>query len=382
MPKRLVTTGAVLGLVAVAGAGAFAVGRSATNGDEPAAKSAPKTQVTLERVAPTETGQPVRLQGAITDAGLGKSTTVVLQRQAGGRWVRADSARLTHDASYGFVRLFDNPSQRVFRTVAVQKGKTVDVSPPQTVRVTAAKAPSGTELFPDLGAKKLTDCSRSEQPCFKIVNVGGERRLKFPAITVNIGNSPLEIHAYRATKDSPEWIGTRTTYYSSGDKGWQPFSNAAVFYWAGDGHLHWHIKDFDGYQILDDSGTRVAVGEKHGYCFEDNATYRDWSQKPAEHPGVPTRPVYKHSTSCGQGLPRATSIVHGLSIGWGDTYPTSLPDQDIDITGLPDGTYTVRVKVDEKNLIKESDETNNTATVKVTIRGKKVTVDTGSATGL
>jgi hypothetical protein len=212
--------------------------------------------------------------------------------------------------------------------------------------------------------------------------VDGRRRLKFPAITVNVGNSPLEIHAYRASKDASTWIGTRTRFYSSGDKGWQPVPKSAVFYWAGDGHDHWHIRDFDTYEILNESGTRVNVGEKHGYCFEDNTTYRDWTQNPAEHPGVPSRPVYRHETTCGEGEPRTTSIVHGLSIGWGDTYPTSLPDQDIDITGLPNGVYTVRVKVDGKNLIEESNEDNNSATVRVTIRGKKVTVDEASATGL
>jgi hypothetical protein len=92
--------------------------------------------------------------------------------------------------------------------------------------------------------------------------------------------------------------------------------------------------------------------------------------------------VYEHEASCGEGEPLATSIEHGLSAGWADTYPTTLPDQGIDITGLPDGVYTVRVRVDGQRLIDEADETNNIASVKVTITGDKVTVDASSATGL
>jgi hypothetical protein len=125
----------------------------------------------------------------------------------------------------------------------------------------------------------------------------------------------------------------------------------------------------------------VRRGEKHGFCFEDNTTFRDWSQHPAEHPGVPQRPVYAHESSCGEERPYTTSIVHGLSMGWADTYPTSLPNQNIDITGLADGIYTVRVEVDGQHLVPETDETNNNATVRVQIQGRRVLVDASTATG-
>ena len=106
------------------------------------------------------------------------------------------------------------------------------------------------------------------------------------------------------------------------------------------------------------------------------------SEKPKEYPRAPQNPVYKHDSSCGEQRPDATSIVHGLSVGWADTYPSSLPDQAIDITDLPDGDYVARVKVDGKGLIKESNEDNNTASVGITLKAGRVTVDVSTATGL
>jgi hypothetical protein len=257
----------------------------------------------------------------------------------------------------------------------------LDVSATQEVTVSSPPKPSGARLPADLAAKKLTECAASERPCFTIVSSEGRRLLKFPAVTVNIGEGPLEIRGYRSTSTSTDWIALRKTYYTSGNTQSSLVPKIA-FYFAGDGHSHWHIRDFDSYQVLDKGGKALAVSEKHGFCFEDNTTFRDWSQKPKEYPRVPQNPVYKHESSCGELADDATSIVHGLSVGWGDTYPTSLPDQAIDITDLPDGDYTARVTVDGQRLIEESNENNNTASVRITVQGNRVTVDANSATGL
>ena len=136
---------------------------------------------------------------------------------------------------------------------------------------------------------------------------------------------------------------------------------------------HWHVRDFDEYTLLNAGGSTVARAEKHGYCMWDNDKYAPMQGLP----GVSTVPVYTASTSCGRGLPNALSIVHGLSRGWGDTYPTSLFDQAIDITGLPNGEYTVRVQADAVGAITESNESNNTAQVKVQITGNTVSVVDG-----
>ena len=224
--------------------------------------------------------------------------------------------------------------------------------------------PTVTQNLPDIGIRTLRG--------FFITYSGSTKLLKFPVVTVNVGNGPLEIHATRSSTTSTDWVAHQIVYNSDGSKTTLP-ATGAQFYYATDGHNHWHIRDFDLYQLFNSSGTELKEGEKHGFCFFDNTTYRDWVGSPA-HPEVPTSAVYTYTNTCGQGDPNATSIVHGLSVGWGDTYPTTLPDQAIDITGIPDGVYWVKVTADWQNFWKETNENDNSASAQIRITGNTVTL--------
>jgi hypothetical protein len=149
------------------------------------------------------------------------------------------------------------------------------------------------------------------------------------------------------------------------------------FYFAGDGHNHWHFRDFDDYWIETLDGQVQARAEKHGYCVYDNTSYTPFQGLP----GVPSTEVYPYASTCGQGLPNALTIIQGLSKGWGDTYPATLPDQALDITGLPDGRYRVGVHADALGAVIEANDDNNTATIEVTIQGDDVIVHPETASG-
>jgi hypothetical protein len=233
---------------------------------------------------------------------------------------------------------------------------------------------TGTPQYPDIRVHKL-DRTAGQDPSgghgFFIVSSGGAKLLKFPAVTANVGDGPLEIRGTRSSSSAVDWVGRQVVWNSDGSSTTLADSGASFFF-AGDGHNHWHIRDFDKYELLDSTGGILKVGEKHGFCFEDN-TSRDstWTQAPSG--SVPGSPVYANATSCGQGQPNATSIVHGLSVGWADTYPSSLPDQAIDITGVADGTYKVRVTADWQGFWTEKNESNNVAESTIRIAGNTVT---------
>ena len=261
---------------------------------------------------------------------------------------------------------------------------------PDCVHV-VARVPSGAVL-PDLRIKQLTRCGRGDSQatggtCFLIVPsapfdsdfpaLEGKKLLKFGVITLNVGAGPGEIVADRSASSVTAWRAYQSFYSQGGRLLGSVVSPNVRFYFAGDGHNHWHVRDFDRYELLSSTGKTVARAEKHGYCMQDNTTYTPMEGKPR----VPAQPVYLESTSCGKGLPNALTIIHGLSRGWGDTYPTSLPDQAIDITGVPNGVYTVRVHADAVGAVKESNESNNVAQVKIRITGNTVTVVPGTATG-
>jgi hypothetical protein len=247
--------------------------------------------------------------------------------------------------------------------------------------------------LPDLVMKRLDKCGKGDLTasggdCFFIVNPGpydkdfpkleGKKLLFFPIITLNIGQGASELIADRTAKDAEDWRAYQTFYNAKGKRLGSMFQPSVEFYFAGDGHEHWHVRDFDDYYLLDSSGEQVRMTEKHGYCMQDNTTYTPMRGEP----GVPPEPgVYLDETSCGKGLPQALTIIHGLSKGWGDTYPSNLPDQCIDITGLPDGDYTVFVQADTRAAVTESNEHNNSTSMKITIKGDEVTTHPETAKG-
>lgn len=57
----------------------------------------------------------------------------------------------------------------------------------------------------------------------------------------------------------------------------------------------------------------------------------------------------------------------GISVGYADKYQIGYPNQWIDVTGLTAGQYWLEVIADPDNHIRESDETNNTTRVKITL---------------
>ena len=117
------------------------------------------------------------------------------------------------------------------------------------------------------------------------------------------------------------------------------------------GHNHWHFEQFAEYELWTraeydqwiasgrNNGQAQKRGSKTTFCIMDITKIQNL-------PGSPTSAQY---TQCGQTL-------QGLSVGWGDTYVYSLPEQWIDVgtTKLADGSYVLRSIADPKNIIVES----------------------------
>ena len=72
----------------------------------------------------------------------------------------------------------------------------------------------------------------------------------------------------------------------------------------------------------------------------------------------------------------------GLSVGWADSYPWNLPRQWIDVTGLPNGVYVLRVTADLENRYLETHEGNNCNWSRIVIgKTSQVTVLANGTTG-
>jgi Lysyl oxidase len=75
-------------------------------------------------------------------------------------------------------------------------------------------------------------------------------------------------------------------------------------------------------------------------------------------PGAPSNAVY---SSCG-------ATLQGMSVGWGDTYGAHLSGQELDFTNNADGIYELKIEIDPRNLLVESNKDDNTSCVLLDIR--------------
>uniref|UniRef100_A0A8C3AKJ9 protein-lysine 6-oxidase n=1 Tax=Cyclopterus lumpus TaxID=8103 RepID=A0A8C3AKJ9_CYCLU len=119
-------------------------------------------------------------------------------------------------------------------------------------------------------------------------------------------------------------------------------------------HQHYHSMDeFSHYDLLEVStGRKVAEGHKASFCLED--------------------------TTCDFGhLKRyaCTTQTQGLSPGCYDTYNADIDCQWIDITDIQPGKYILKVTVNPKFLVLESDFTNNVVRCNIHYTGRFVTTN-------
>lgn len=116
-------------------------------------------------------------------------------------------------------------------------------------------------------------------------------------------------------------------------------------------HQHYHSMDeFSHYDLLDaGTGRKVAEGHKASFCLEDS--------------------------TCDFGnLKRyaCTSHTQGLSPGCYDTYNADIDCQWIDITDVQPGNYILKVHVNPKYVVLESDFTNNVVRCNIHYTGRYV----------
>jgi hypothetical protein len=219
----------------------------------------------------------------------------------------------------------------------------------------ARGASAASDRLPDLAMAKLQNIVTDQ--------ASGRRLLRFSAIIVNVGSGPMEVRSQRPTTSS-SWTTQQVIYDDAGGSRSVATPSVELIY-GGDGHNHWHIKNVERYSLVPSGGGAERVGQKAGFCFFDNYQYK------LSLPGAPQTVKYPRS-ACG--TQTSLTLRHGLSVGWGDNYQWSLPDQYIDTTGLPDGTYRLWATADQANFFLESNESNNSTWADLRIDASGVTV--------
>jgi hypothetical protein len=169
----------------------------------------------------------------------------------------------------------------------------------------------------------------------------------------NIGDGVFEIRR----SDSPPVDGRFDVVqrvYDSSDPFGVPtdfLANTAVYH-GGHGHIHFEdMTDFDLLELTIADG-KLGVGERVAGVAKVSTNLHDiTSLGRTERWGDFTgRPSFD---SANAGLRQIVSVGHG------DVYNFGTAGQSFSVAGVPQGLYWLRQTVDPRNVIRETDETNN-----------------------
>ena len=204
------------------------------------------------------------------------------------------------------------------------------------------------ELLPDL--RQLPPSAVS------IVQVEGEHRLVFLSAVDNVGEAAIVIEGRRDSQTETAMAVEQVVTRSDGSsRSYQV--DGEIRYVVSDTHEHWHLLDFERYSLHRvGDGAAVARDRKTGFCLGDR-----FDSAESRLPNEPPRPVWVGE--CGRGGSGLLSIREGISPGYGDDYVPALEGQYLVVDGLPAGRYRLWHRVNPDGVLRESDYSNNGASV-------------------
>jgi hypothetical protein len=170
---------------------------------------------------------------------------------------------------------------------------------------------------------------------------------------VNLGAGPAELFGERVSLSE---MRARQVIADTAGHRYRIVTGAELYFKSvpSRGGSYWKFKDAARFELwaIDSAGHRTALvrtGPKLDYCLRDLDRVR---------PG----PTVRRSRFFGACNQRALTrqITLGTSVGWADVYPSTYPDNWIDVTGFT-GCFAVVHRADPGEHIFESNENNNTA---------------------
>ena len=214
---------------------------------------------------------------------------------------------------------------------------------PEKVRDAGTPRTGPRELLPDF----------DQRAPFRLTIDG--TRLGFASATDNVGDGPVWVRGSRASRGAPMVArqlvrlsdGTLRTYDDAGRLRYTPEST----------HSHWHLLDFQRYELRTLEGDLIVRDRKSGFCL-------------ADHYGLAARRVAVFSGgvfygNCATGNPGALSVEQGTSPGYTDLYPPHFHGQNLELRGVPAGVYVLVHRANPEERLEELDYTNNAASLRI-----------------
>lgn len=200
--------------------------------------------------------------------------------------------------------------------------------------------PALRELLPDLDQQPPSNLTVLERR--------GRWLLGFDSKADNKGDGPVEILGSRPSPAVRVMTAAQRVRLSSGAARLYP-GVGPLRYMHTDSHLHWHYLAFEAYRLERADGSLVVRDRKRGFCLVDRRP------PPGREPDF--------TGECASHDPDALHLREGTSPGFTDWYPAHFHGQNVDVTDVPAGRYVLVHHVNPLRYLRESDYTNNLASV-------------------
>ena len=224
----------------------------------------------------------------------------------------------------------------------------------------ASEPPTGPPLLlPNMRSLAAADLQVQQFP--------GGRLLRFSASLANVGPGPLLLRPRPPDVRCPrgQHPARQVLHLDDNEDGaYQPRRDLpdrqrhAGCMLAHPTHDHWHFDAMAGYALRSPAtDRRLSTRHKVSFCLRDNFRIR----------GAETRVRREHFGECGRTRPQ------GISPGWVDVYPADLTGQSL---LLPPGAgrreFCLDLTADPKDLLEETDESDNATSIGVIVNGDQV----------
>jgi Lysyl oxidase/WD40-like Beta Propeller Repeat len=214
---------------------------------------------------------------------------------------------------------------------------------PEKIRDTGTEQTGPRERLPDF----------DQRPPFRLTISG--TKLGFASATDNVGDGPVWVRGARSGPRGPmraqqlvELSDGRVRVYGRAGR---------LRYTRESTHSHWHLLDFQRYELRDASGRVLVRDRKSGFCL-------------ADHYGLARRAVAifrgaRFLGNCAAFDPTALAVEQGTSPGYTDLYPAHFHGQNLELRGIPAGTYVLVHRANPGELLEELDYANNAASLRI-----------------
>ena len=198
--------------------------------------------------------------------------------------------------------------------------------------------PAATQVLPDMRQVVPSDV--------KMALINGQWRLGFASEVANDGPGYLKITG-NGPGDAP-MVADQIVQMSDGTSTKVP-AIGEMHYVIGGGHEHWHLLDFERYELrsADDPTHTILKDQKTGFCLADAFT----------------------TDLCGRNHPELTTVSEGIAAGGSDLYYGYLEGQYIvlDQATVPAGDYLLVNRVNPTDALLDADPSDNAASVRLKV---------------